>query len=93
MPDIPRKFRNVRKVPLLAGGPRLRLLVKSERQRFVISEHSEPPPLKHIAEVTDLAVDGKKLPIEGTVVGLCSRQLVGEKAKRLPRWRTALSLL
>jgi hypothetical protein len=73
MPDISRKLRNVREVSLLAGGPRLRLLVKSESQRFVISEHNEPPPLQHIAEVTKTAVDGKKFLIEGTVAGLRSR--------------------
>jgi len=70
MPDISRKFCNV---SLLAGGQRLRLLVKSKSQRFVISVHNEPPPFQHIAEVTNPAVDGKKFPIEGTVAGLRSR--------------------
>jgi hypothetical protein len=93
VPDIPRKLRNVRKVPLLAGVPRLCLLVKNESQRFVISEHSEPLPLQHIAEVTNPAVDGEKLPINGAVAGLRSRQLMREKAKRPLRRRTVLSLL
>jgi hypothetical protein len=72
MPDISRKLSNVREMLLLAGGPRLRLLVKSESQRFVISEHNEPPPFQHVAEVTNPAVDGEKLPIEGAVAGLRS---------------------
>jgi hypothetical protein len=76
MPDISRKLSNVREMALLAGGPRLRLLVEGESQRFVISVHNEPPPFQHVAEVTNHTVDGEKLPIEGPVAGLCSRQLM-----------------
>jgi hypothetical protein len=93
MPDVASEFRNVRKMALLAGGPRLRLLVKGERQRFMICEHSEPPPLKHVAEVTNPAVDGDQLPVEGAVAGLRHRQLVREEPQWPPRRRTALSLL
>ena len=78
------EFRDVGKLPLLAGGPGRGDAVKGSDERLVIGEDAETAAFKEKAEVTNGGEDSEELLIKGGVPCLSGGEFVAEEGKRLP---------
>jgi hypothetical protein len=69
---------------LLAGGLRRRNAGHGGDKRLMICEELKLPTLEQETKMADGGEGGQQLPVEGRVLDLCWRQLLGEKCQWFP---------